>query len=260
MSLADDLQSITMHQTRDYQEDASTSVDAANSVLQSNPVVETDNVKEKKKINPLIFLISGGVILIVIGFFVINNYYTKYQKEKEMEEQLAAYEEPPPPFKYSAEEREEFRVWGFTADDIEKFEAEERNPAEIIQDVKDKQDKAIAELFEPYKDSESEEFKELKKNTWVGGEDIPEEVLSMPYSEYFGTYNCDYRKIPAKGTQLYVKIYIFELKQAAFFTVTPERYAQLKETGNIVVYVTFNKYDDGRIIITKLEEKNIAGD
>ena len=102
-------------------------------------------------------------------------------------------------------------------------------------------------------DNASPEYKELMSKTWLGQEEmyLSEDVDSYAY--YMETLNLDYEKLEPRGNQLYLKVF-FNNGKAFFMTVTPQRYIELRERGNIVVKLEYTKTAAGQFIITNITE------
>lgn len=202
-------------------------------------------------------MIAGLVAIVLIGGGLVF-YFT--QKSKEQEEQLPEWAiETEPEFSYTADQKATLRSYGYTADDIEEAIAFQTPFEDLVQSAENSIQAKLDSEIGPYLDSASDEFKWLRGMTWVGGEEVPTSVFSEESAPEFryGTYNCDYEKVPAYGTQLFIKLDILDMGITAFMDVTPERYATLDDSGNIVVIVEYNKYPDGTVIITDLGEKDV---
>ncbi len=87
----------------------------------------------------------------------------------------------------------------------------------------------------------------------MGQADLTYDEDTTQYGYYYEVMNVDYIKLPAKGHQLFIKFFL-ENGDAVFMTVTPERYLELKESGNIVVRVSYTQTADGKRIITDMIE------
>lgn len=270
MSLKDSIE--FMKQGNEYEEET---VESNNNTDSSSNVIDNSSdtsIKRRKKDNPFkkdgYDSVSKKPILTLIGItiaigVIASGSYFAYKKATEdkgadwLQEMEDGVEEAP--FKYSADERSMLRVNGFTADDIERLEIEERDPYQAVkkaeQDRKEKYDKEI----KPYLDGASEEFNTLKEQTWLGTGTMSEKILDMSehYSKKYGTYNCDYEKIPAYGSQLFLKLELDDFDTNVFMTVTSEKYQELQDSGNIVVTIYYNLYDDNSILVTDIKEKNI---
>lgn len=222
----------------------------------------------KKKItengvgSKMILIIAGVLVVILIA--VIGVFAIKKNNDKHAEELLAQLEEEEVAFQYTDNERKELRANGYTGDEIEQFQIDEipsdRKIEEAEADRKEVYDKEI----KPYLDGASDEFNQLLEQTWLYGPDLTYDV-SLVDSEWYRknmTLNLDYDKIPAKGIQCFVRLTLKERTEEnepvyMFMMIDPIRYAELPESGNIVVYVEYYVTDQGTVI-THLEEKRVA--
>ncbi len=255
MSLKDDLDSVLMEQTSSYKEESCSK--STNNFKEEEDVV--DDVKVRKnpfksiKINKLFIIAIVVLIISFIAGIVVPRYFLKDEGAKfldEMEEST---------FEYSLEDRELLRVNGYTGDDIERFEIEERDVTDLVEESEQKRQEIYDAEIKPILDGASPEYKKLKSQTWVGSPKMSDTILSEDaMEERVGTYNCDYEKIDPCGTQLFLKLDLKEFKQSAFITVTANRYRELENTGNIVVVIEYDKYSDDSILITDVREKDIA--
>lgn len=206
--------------------------------------------KSKKKI-PIKYIAIGGaaIFVIVITLVIIINVFSKNNDimgtpgsvpedplpANPIDDDFDAYLETiEVAYSYTEEEKQELRAWGYTGDEIEQFESEERDVAELVAASKQAQEEMRATLSNP----ESEEYKALLNDTWLGQPsfDLPEYNDSVPYEvEYHSyTFNADYEKIPAHGTNLYLKV---DMGDGSFhFMECPlDLYMKLADAGNIVV-------------------------
>lgn len=271
MSLRDDLDSITMNQTKGYKEESPDNYKEVESINEeilgeskpqetnaskrNNPFKNNDNIDTKKILT--VVLILTAVVLLAFGGFKIYTYLSQdkgasfYQEIEEGD--VAA-------FSYSMDERDLLRVNGYTADDIERFEIEERNPSELIKESESRRKELYDYEIKPYLDGASDKYKSLESMTWIGTGDMSPLILNtetINYEERYGSYNCDFIKIPPKGSQLFVKLDLMDFNKEIFMTMTPERYNELPESGNIVVVIEYNKYADDSILVTDVQEKDI---
>ena len=159
---------------------------------------------------------------------------------------------------YTAEELEQLRQVGYTGYEIEEFQAQEIEPEQLIQDAEQAQQEWVEQYYAPYFDTASEEWKSVINSTWYGLEEVESyDTDSLMYSYYNYTLNADYEKIPAYGHQLYLKVYLNESGDYAFMICTPERYAELADSGNIVVSIDYTETLDGHKFITSIVENRV---
>lgn len=203
-------------------------------------------------------LIGAGCCLLVIVLLVVGSMSAKRKEAEELaraEELLAGSEEPV--FMYMYDELEELRLAGYTGNEIEQYEREEVPASELVNAAKAARKAQYEAELAPYFDSASEEFMEVYRHTWLGQGDLVFDTDSSRYEYYETTMNVDYRKLPAKGHQLFIEYYLSN-GDTCFLTVTPEKYLQLSDTGNIVLKIYYTKTADGSKIVTGAEEVVVA--
>lgn len=228
----------------------------------------SNNGNQQKKITDTgiggkaILIIGGLILIILIG--AVGVFAVKKSNDKHAEELLAQLEAEDPPFTYTGEQLKQLRTQGFTGDEIEQFQIDEipfeSKMEEAEADKKAKYDKDI----KPYLDGASDEFNQLLEQTWLYGPDLTYDVNQADTTWYRKnmTLNLDYDKIPAKGIQCFVRLTLKERTEEnepiyMFMMIDPIRYAELPQSGNIVVYVEYYVTDQGTVI-THLEEKRVA--
>ena len=150
---------------------------------------------------------------------------------------------------YSKKEVEALRLWGYTADEIE-ISSRDGIPAKTLVDQA-KFDRQLAqkEALDAVRDTASPEYQELLNKTWLGGAPLNLDSVdpNVIYNNTSRKMNVDYEKCGAQGSQLFLKLYLDD-GTAAFMTVTPNRWKELAETGNIVVEVTWREAGELRIV------------
>lgn len=280
MSLRDDLNSVVMQQTSDYKEEptgnSSTKGNINTRELTDSVLASPDEKKEKKNPfkhkkdenaelmdNKKKLIIAGSVIggiVFLVCFGLGFHYITKDRGTAWMQE---IEEGELPTFEYSAEERAILRENGYTGDDIERFEVEERDYRSLVKEAEEARKLKYETEILPYLDGASPQYKELERLTWLGTGDMSSVILTSSEGQYeqrYGSYNCDYVKLPAKGSQLFIKLTLMDFNnKEIFMTVTPERYNELQDTGNIVVTIEYYRYSDGSILVHSVYEKDIKG-
>lgn len=280
MALRDALNEINdteLTQTKDYREQGSKSQPTSSSdstTTSTNGDIEESTKREVNNpfkrsegegsgisgllSNKKVLLVGGGVILVIIVVIVLLS--SKPSSVDEGADFLAELEQSSL-FQYTVEERDTLRTNGYTADDIEAYQAAETDPYTLVEEAKQKRKELNEEEMKPLLDGASPKYKQLEAMTWLGTGKISPQVIANAegsYEERYGTYNCDYTKVEAHGSQLFVKLILKELKnQSIFMTLTPSRYNELDSTGNMVVLIEYNKYADGSILVTNVQEKDI---
>lgn len=150
---------------------------------------------------------------------------------------------------YSKKEVEALRLWGYTADEIE-ISSRDGIPAKTLVDQA-KFDRQLAqkEALDTVRDTASPEYQELLNKTWLGGAPLNLDAVdpNVIYNNTSRKMNVDYEKCGAQGSQLFLKLYLDD-GTAAFMTVTPNRWKELNDSGNIVVEVTWREAGELRIV------------
>ena len=212
-----------------------------------------------KSINPKILVV--GVIVIMILFIIavfVGKKSLEEKKEQELQEHADAIisgeqvtvEEV---FAYTQAEIEALRLAGYTGVEIDDYEFEEVDAQSLIKAAEEARKAQHEAEIVPYLNSASDEFKVLRSNTWVGLEefDIPEDKETWQY--YIETYNVDYQKVAAAGMQCFVKFYLPD-GNVGFFTLSPDRYISIADSGNMVIRVKYCAMSNGIQVITDVEE------
>lgn len=150
---------------------------------------------------------------------------------------------------YSKKEVEALRLWGYTADEIE-ISSRDGIPAKTLVDQA-KFDRQLAqkEALDAVRDTASPEYQELLNKTWLGGAPLNLDAVdpNVIYNNTSRKMNVDYEKCGAQGSQLFLKLYLDD-GTAAFMAVTPNRWKELNDSGNIVVEVTWREAGELRIV------------
>lgn len=203
-------------------------------------------------------LIGLAVVVLIILFVVVYSYMTR-DKGAEFLEEMGSGEYTP--FQYTMEERETLRANGYTGDDIERYEVEERSVPELVEMSENLRKEQYDKDIKPYLDGASEEYHTLEDYTWLGGSPMEERIITdaeLPYDNCMDTCNLDYDKVPARGAQLWLKLDWVDKGQTIFILISPSRYSELPDSGNIVVDVSYQLYDDGAVCVTDVREKSIV--
>ncbi len=159
-----------------------------------------------------------------------------------------------PVFVYTAEEKELLRAWGYTGDEIESEQLKSTPAEDLVEASKKAQEEAREALANP----ESPEYQALLNQTWLG--ELPVDVpVYNPETSEVGTttltLNADFEKMPAHGSNLFLRV---ELEDGShhFMEVSPYRYSQLPDSGNIVVTYDYLLLD-GKHFINNMREKQV---
>lgn len=238
---------------------------------------EVVNVKEKKSIDKKIVLMGAGVLaLVIFGAGLVYHFNNKSSVDTESvaEYDSGSLSDEAPSwddngfeedfgFKYSDEQLEELRAAGYTGSEIEEYQKSSSDFDTLIAQAKEARLKWANETIAPVLDGKSEAYKKLEASTWLGLKDRTSDLKKFKadgmYTQYDAIKNFDYEKVEPTGVQLFLKVYIdgTKHKNFMFINVTPSRYKQLKQKGNIIIkytYVVETKEVDG---YTKENKKNM---
>lgn len=201
-------------------------------------------------------VIVGGISLILL-LIVGMAWSSSSKKAKDAEEQARLeqmlQEAEEYKFEYDEFEIAELRKQGYTGDEIEQYELDEIPAADLIEMAESERAAMLEAEIAPYFDSASEEFWELYRHTWVGQDELIFDTNTMQYTYHETTMNVDYKKLPARGHQLFIEYYLSN-GDTCFMLVSPERYVQLDAEGNMLLKVQYTKTADGAKIITGATE------
>ena len=108
-------------------------------------------------------------------------------------------------------------------------------------------------------DTGSIAYQNLANMTYLGQEYVSAPVdqtkvdpEKAKFSESKETIQCTYEKCPTYGAQLLLKCKIFN-GVYVWYTITPQRWVQLPQTGSITLEVTYTMYGDN-IYVSDLAE------
>ena len=253
--------------------------DSSNKAVDGNPNIETRTAKDGKKLPmKIVAIVLCVVALSAAGIFGAwkAGLLEPAEKPKDIDELLetqntSELEIENVAFSYTDDEKSMLRARGYTAEDIEEGERLETDAKELIDKADQERKEYLDKTMKPLFDTASPEYKRNAATTWLGLKDnmdgIKKIKKSIPYTEYEAIKNFDYERIPIRGHQPFIKIYIDGTKHKdwIFMSVSPQRYNELKARGNIIVrfnYIVETKIKkDGTVkenkknfFITKIEE------
>lgn len=251
MSLADELgrrKDKELKQTEEY-----VPSDGDNTSVSSEITSESEDSDIKKGLSrKSLILILGGAVVAVLCVTIV--FLMGSSKNKELKEPYFMTESEQI-FEYTYDELEALRLAGYTGDEIENFEGTEASAEQLIRDAEAKRMKQYEEEVAPFRDSASLEYKELEAFTWLGQEDLVFDGDKSMYTYHNMAYNSDYEKVPAKGFQLFLKVYLNNSHtKYAFMTIDPVRYNELLDSGNIVLSIDYIITADEKQIVTDIKE------
>lgn len=244
-------------------------------------------VKKKKRSSRNTALIAGAaigstVLIVMIAVVGINVAKAKkvadqeaaeqeafeqtqrlYEYHQEMGDQptLASDEteaETQPTFSvtYTSAELKALRKWGYTASELEIASRDGLTPQELVDSARADREEAQKEALAAVSDTASDEYKKLLNQTWLGGEplDVSQFTADYVYNTEERTEIADYEKCDPHGEQCFIKVYL-DNGDAAFMQVTPQRFNELPDTGNMVVVIDDVTLNDVTVITSITEQR-----
>lgn len=139
----------------------------------------------------------------------------------------------------------ELRKLGYTGDEIAAAQSSGADLNAMVESARALRDQEAKEALIRMSDSASEEFQYILNHSIYC---LPEiefpEVINAPgrtVQDNSYTVNADYEKLDLRGNQLFIKLKIAN-DTYAFMTTTPQRWAALPPTGNMVVRIDYVLY------------------
>lgn len=221
-------------------------VSSAEAPAENSNTINTNNVVPEFLANNKKKFIIGGVaalivvVLILVFVLVLNegggskddlpNFVTEDDIENPTE---------PEDFRYTEDQKELLRSYGFTGTDIENFERDQFDPNEAVKRVIALRQEAEANIWKEYYAGRGKRFKRLEELTYFGNKprSVPKGTVD---STYYEQLNVDYEKVPLFGGQCFLKVILKDRGANAFMYIEPDRWRQLKKKGNIVVGITYS--------------------
>ena len=153
----------------------------------------------------------------------------------------------------------QMRAYGYTADEIDMAVDMGITLDQLEAEAKAAQDVKAAEALKRMSKHSSKEFRNMKKYSIfcmpkVKFDNVKKSQVKDDYDTSY-IVNADYEKCPTNGLQLFIKVKIAN-KTYAFMTVTPSRWKELPDTGNIVVQVSMRVYGAKHVntYVTNIQE------
>lgn len=230
------------------------------------------NKKERKPSNKKVLLFGCGILACValvasiVWYFNGKGEETPQVADQETSSDVPSFEDNDLSefeFKYSDEQVEQLRAAGYTGDEIEEYQKSQSDFEALIKESEAKRKEWADKELKPIYDGRSEAYKKLESKTWLGQKERKKDVKkfdsNVSYVNYDAIKNFDYEKVEPRGIQLYLKVYTdgAKHKNFMFINVSPQRYNELKDKGNIIVkytYIVETWLDDG---YTKENKKNM---
>lgn len=149
------------------------------------------------------------------------------------------------------------RKWGYTLNEMEIASRDGLSADTLVEAAKEARKQATWETMQSLMDSTSEDYQHLCATTWLGLPPIDVSGFNTEtiYLADQYTVNVDFEKIESRGTQLWLKCYLKD-GNVVFLQVTPQRYNQLPDSGNIVIsYSVIHEGDT--YIVTEAREVEV---
>lgn len=156
-------------------------------------------------------------------------------------------------FFYNEDDVSRLRAAGYTGYEIEQFEMSQASVAYLVEEAEEARKELLMETYQELQkellDANSPEYKELISNTWLQGEakSVQSEDI-YTYDTISKKENVDYIKLPARGSQLFVKITMPD-GTVLFHAIHPSRWQTLREEGNMIISYDEVTYGGERFII-----------
>ena len=174
----------------------------------------------------------------------------------DQEQEQTDVEQPVSSVSYSDQELRALRKWGYTASEIEVASQQGLSAKELADSAREDREEAQKEALAAVSDTASDEYKNLLYSTWLGGEDLDVSSFTNDYiyTSTMRVENVDYEKCAAKNEQCFIRLNLDNGKPA-FMYITPDRYNELPDTGNMVVEITTVQSGDIEVITNIVEQR-----
>lgn len=165
-------------------------------------------------------------------------------------------EQSVPSVSYSDQELKALRKWGYTASEIEVASQQGLSAKELADSAREDREEAQKEALAAVSDTASDEYKNLLHSTWLGGEDLDVSSFTNDfiYTSASRVENVDYEKCAAKNEQCFIRLNL-DNDKPAFMYISPDRYNELPDTGNMVVEITTVQSGDIEVITNITEQR-----
>ena len=157
---------------------------------------------------------------------------------------------------YTDKELRALRKWGYTASEISIAERDGLSAKDLVASAKEDREEAQKEALAAVSDTASDEYKNLLDKTWLGGEELDvsgftSDLIYMPSER---VENVDYVKCEPHNQQCFIKL-MLDNGVPAFMYITPDRYNELPDTGNMVVDIQTVTAGDVEVITSISEQR-----
>ena len=153
----------------------------------------------------------------------------------------------------SLEDNKRLRAAGYTGDEIDYALKNGFDVESLIAASQELYDKEAKEALQRMSDTASPEFLYIIDNTYfsqVGYEFVPQKELPLSEQTIVSNsfvVNADYVKCPTYGSQLQLKCKVAS-DLYVWLILTPQRWEQLPDAGNIVLRVYYTEYGPNRYV------------
>lgn len=152
------------------------------------------------------------------------------------------------------------RKLGYTGDEIQLAQQLGLDLQKLISEAQLLREQEAQEQLAKAMDTASPEYQQmyynsifcLPKVTFEGFDATADSAVNR---DSYYVVNADYEKVPTYGNQLWIKVKIAN-NTYVFYSITPERYQKLPDSGNIVVKVYYTLYgtNSPNMYVTGIEE------
>lgn len=216
---------------------------------------EYESSVDPQKSKTIKMIMAGVIGLLVVGVIVgalikTNNIKTE-EDIPEVEESSISL------FSYTGEEVEALRSYGYTGGEIEINEVDCIPAEELINKAKQAINSRLLEQYTELRDNTkiagSEEYMRLLDDTWLAGpiREVKTASSGVVIPEV-KRENVNYKKIAPHGNQLFIKLTL-DNGTFLFMVVSPKRYQELPESGNMIITYTEEDWQD-ETFITSVKE------
>ena len=157
---------------------------------------------------------------------------------------------------YTDKELRALRKWGYTASEISIAERDGLSAKDLVESAKEDREEAQKEALAAVSDTASDEYKNLLDKTWLGGEELDvsaftSDLIYMPNER---VENVDYVKCEPHNQQCFIKL-MLDNGVPAFMYISPDRYNELPDSGNMVVNIQTVTANDVEVITSITEQR-----
>lgn len=218
---------------------------------------ETEVLESSKRKIPKNVLIGVGAGIVALILIVVVSISVSKNHQKALDAEKEAAIEVEDTFKYTADERTALKSAGFSDSEIADMEKQAVSPQTALQKSQAAKQDAMRKLYVELRTAAyqagSPEYKQLLDNTWLA--EAPVTITKQPkFTISTVKENVDYERITAHGVQVFLKLTLGD-NHVVFYSPSPDRYAELKDKGNIVINYTKILYGSNYFVTNITEVK-----